>query len=510
MNTFLSIDLGTTGLKVALLTETGQWVGSEYCEYPIVSPQPGYAEQDPEAWWLGLVNACQQLKDKHPVEFEAMAGIGICGQMHTQVYLDGENQILRPAITWLDQRSSGIVDAINRDEELSALFFQETRNFATTTYTAPHMKWVMEHQPEVWKQVRRVLVAKDFIKFRLTGRMVTDYSEASGTLLFDVEKRIWSDRLFTYFGFSRSLLPEALPSDEIIGGVTREASELTGIKAGTPVANGSSDNSAAALGTGMIQPGQVTLIIGTAGVISVCSDRPLVDPQNRTLCWNYCLRDKWITLGITQTAGESLHWFRNAFDKTRLNGHVSTDVFEEYNQAIAGIPDGSDGLVFLPYLIGERTPYWDPLARGVFYGVSLTTGKAHFIKAIMEGVSFALRHNIETVESLGISIDEIRAVGGGLKSPVWLNLLGKILRKPILTVSVSDTANVGNLLLCGTALGVYDSLEGAVANMVTTDKRVHFESETKVYEQQYTIFLELYDRLKETFERSASMRTDES
>jgi xylulokinase len=502
MNVFLGIDLGTTGLKVALVTEDGRMVGSDYCEYPIVSPRPGYAEQDPEAWWDGFVCACQRLKSKHPVEFGGVVGIGICGQMHTQVYLDAENRSLRPAITWMDQRSSGIVDAINQDDEARALVFQESHNFSSTTYTAPQVRWVKEHQPEVWRSVQRILVAKDFLKFRLTGRMVTDYSEASGTLLFDVEKRAWSDRLFAYFGFHPSLFPEVLPSDEIIGGVTREAAEATGVKAGTPVTNGSSDNSASALGAGMIHPGQVTLIIGTAGVISVCSGRPLVDPQNRTLCWSYCLRDKWITLGITQTAGESLNWFKHAFDRTEQKA-ASGDIFEQYNQDIAGIPDGSGGLLFLPYLNGERTPYWDPVARGVYYGISLTTEKAHFIKAIMEGVSFALRHNIETVESLGISINEIRAVGGGLKSPVWLGVLGKILQKPIATVSVPDTANLGNALLCGMALGIYGSLEDAVSRMVTTDRHVSFAAETQVYEKQYAIFLELYEQLKATFRRSA-------
>ena len=266
--------------------------------------------------------------------------------------------------------------------------------------------------------------------------------------------------------------------------------------------NGSSDNSASALGAGMIHPGQVTLIIGTAGVISVCSGRPLVDPQNRTLCWSYCLRDKWITLGITQTAGESLNWFKHAFDRTEQKA-ATGDIFEQYNQDIAGIPDGSGGLLFLPYLNGERTPYWDPVARGVYYGISLTTEKAHFIKAIMEGVSFALRHNIETVESLGISINEIRAVGGGLKSSVWLGVLGKILQKPIATVSVPDTANLGNALLCGMALGIYGSLEDAVSRMVTTDRHVSFAAETQVYEKQYAIFLELYEQLKATFRRSA-------
>jgi len=501
MSNFMGIDLGTTGLKVALLTENGRLIGSEYCEYPILSPQPGYAEQNPEAWWTGLVTACQNLKSKYPAAFDDIAGIGICGQMHTQVYLDAENRVLRPAITWMDQRSSGIVDHINQDADAKELIFQETRNFATPTYTAPQVKWVKDHQPEVWNQVERILVAKDFIKFRLTGQMVTDYSEASGTLLFDVEKRAWSDAMFDFFDFPRSLFPEVLPSDEIIGRVSQEAAELTGIKMGTPVGNGSADNTASSLGAGMIEPGQVTLIIGTAGVISVCSDRPLVDPQNRTLCWHYCLRDKWITLGITQTAGESLNWFKGAFDKKEKD-NSSRDIFEQYNQSIAGLPDGSGGLIFLPYLNGERTPYWDSAARGLFYGVNLSTKKAHFIKAIMEGVSFALRNNIETVESLGITINQVRAVGGGINSPIWLQMLGKILRKPIVTVSVPDTANLGNMLLCGQALGIYPSLEDAVSKMVTTGQQVFYEADTEIYEKQYPIFLELYEQLKGTFRRS--------
>jgi xylulokinase len=238
-------------------------------------------------------------------------------------------------------------------------------------------------------------------------------------------------------------------------------------------------------------------------VITVCSDRPLVDPENRTLCWHYCLRDKWVTLGITQTAGESLNWFKKAFDKGQ-DGGGSGDIFEQYNHAVETVPDGSGGLIFLPYLNGERTPYWDPFARGLFYGIDLSSEKAHFIRAVMEGVSFALRNNIETVESLGITINEVRAVGGGLKSPVWLDILGKILKKPVVTVSVPDTANLGNTLLCGKALGVYPSLEDAVSGMVTTDKRVAYGTGTEVYEKQYAVFLELYDQLKETFKRSAT------
>ncbi len=500
MNTLLGIDLGTTGLKVSLFEESGRMVGSEYCEYRIQVPQPGWAEQDPGDWWNGFITACQTLKTRHPQAFDLLAGIGLCGQMHTQVYLDKDNNILRPAITWMDQRSSDIVARINADPGSAALIDREVGNSASTTYTAPHVRWVMENQPEVWGQVASILVAKDYLKYRLTGEKVTDYAEASGTLLFDVAHERWSQDAFDFFGIPRTLFPEARPSDVIIGSVTADAAALTGLKAGTPVANGSSDNSASALGAGMVLPGQVTLIIGTAGVITVCSDRPLVDPKHRTLSWHYCLPDRWVTLGIMQTAGESLHWFKDAFDR---GAAASGDIFDQYNRAIETVPDGSGGVIFLPYLNGERTPYWDPYARGVYFGINLATEKAHLIKAIMEGVSFGLRHNIETVESLGIQINEVRAVGGGLKSQVWMETLGKVLRKPIHTVSVSDTANLGNVLLCGKALGLYEAYEFAAASAVTLDRSVHFPDGELVYEKQYALFLELYDKLKDTFRKAA-------
>jgi len=311
--------------------------------------------------------------------------------------------------------------------------------------------------------------------------------------------------MFKFFDIPLPFFPEALPSDEIIGTVSQEAARLTGIKAGTPVNNGSTDCSAAPLGAGMVKSGQVTLIIGTAGVVSVCSDRSLVDEQNRTLCWNYCLRDKWATLGVMQTAGESLNWFRNAFDSDRVSrsfensGSLSGDIFNQYNQVIQDIPDGSDGLIFLPYLNGERTPYWDSSARGVYFGINLSTTKGHFIKAVMEGVSFALRNCVETIESLGIVIDEVRAVGGGLKSPVWLNTLGKILKKPVYTVEMPDTGLIGNMILCRHALQPDISVEDTVNAIAKFDQKIHYPEPHEVYEKQYEIFLTLYENLKETF-----------
>ncbi len=501
MNYLLGIDLGTTSIKVSLFAESGQYMDSRSSSYPIDVPQPGFAEQDPLDWWNGFLTASQALHEAHQEEFKQIAGIGICGQMHTHVYLDSNYHILRPAITWMDQRSAEIVRRLHEDREACELLFSETANDPSTTYTAPQIRWVQENQPELWSRVQRILLAKDYLKFRITGQQVTDYADASGTLLFNVAEQSWSQPAFDLFGIPRDMLPEVAPCDTIIGEVQPEVSRLTGIPAGTPVVNGSSDNTASALGAGMVLPGQVTLIIGTAGVISVCSDRPLADEGRRTLCWSYSMRDHWAILGIMQTAGASLEWFKNAFDPHSNQG--SGDLFDQYNHAAQSVPEGSEGLIFLPYLNGERTPYWDSNARGVFFGVNLKTEKAHFIRSVMEGVSFGLRNNIETVESLGIQINEVRAVGGGLKSQVWLNILAKILRKPVYTVSAPDTGNLGNILMAGKALGIYPDYVETVKRMVAADQVVSFPDGEMVYEKQYATFLDLYRQLKPVYQQAA-------
>lgn len=502
MTNLLGIDLGTTGLKVSLFSGDGRIIASHSCHYPISTPEPGFVEQDPNDWWHGFINCTHELISRYPHEMALLAGIGICGQMHTQVYLDENNQILRPAITWMDQRSSTIVDRIKKDPDAHNLIFKETANYPSTTYTALHTRWIQENQPDIWRQTRSVLVAKDYLKFLLTGVKAIDYAEASGTLLFDVRNECWSKTAFDYFDIPQHYFPDVNPSDHIIGQISDQASRLTGLKSGIPLINGSSDNSASALGAGMVRSGQVTLIIGTAGVITVCSDHPLPDTAGGTLCWHYCLRDHWVTLGITQTAGESLEWFKNTFDQQDELQTDSGDIFSRYNQSVSEVPDGSGGLIFLPYLNGERTPYWDPSARGVFFGLNLATRKPHFIKAIMEGVSFALRNNIETVESLGIQISEVRAVGGGLKSPVWLQTLAKILKKPVATVNMPDTANLGNILLAAKALGLIDSYQSATEHLVSSEQTVYHPQGVPIYEKQYQLFLDLYPQLKNSFQKA--------
>ncbi len=492
---FLGIDLGTTGTKIILMREDGQVIDKNYVEYEILSPESGFAEQDPLAWWEGLARISKEIMDRNEDKLDQIVGLGIDGQMHTQVYLDENFNVLRNAITWMDQRSKEIVDKINADNNMRNMIFKAASNYLTTTYTAPNVKWVQENQEDIYHKTEHILLAKDYIKFLLTGQMITDYSDAAGTMLFNIAEQKWSAEMFELFKIDRSLFPPVDKSAKVIGEVTAEAAEKTGIPAGTPVINGCADQAATSLGAGVVNKGQVTAIIGTAGVVSVLSDRAVPDPDNRVLCWNYCLEDKWINLGIMQTAGESLKWFKNAFDKE------SDNVYSIYNEEAKKIKKGSEGLIFLPYLMGERTPYWDSDARGVFFGLNLQHQKYHFVRAIMEGVSFAFKNNLEAVESLGVKVNNLRLLGGGTRSKVWKEILSQILNRKISTVKVEETGALGSSILCGLALGIYQSPENAVEKLVKIEEEYYIEEMPEIYQKNYQIFKELYPNLKELYKK---------
>jgi len=500
----LSIDVGTTSLKTAIISADGTMVASAHRDYELLTPEPGHVEQEPTEWWSALVQCCKELGERYQREFRSVVGVGLCGQMHTHVYLGHDDKPLSPAITWMDQRSRTLVREMNEKPAVRTVVERETGNALATTYTAPQVACFRRQEPEKWEKVTRVLVAKDYLKFLLTGRLATDFTDASGTLLFDVAHGSWSEQMFELFQIPRDFFPPALPSATVIGKVTTDAAKETGISAGTPVVNGSSDNSATALGAGVLKPGDAVLIIGTAGVASVCTDRPVIDSSHKTLCWSYCLPDHWTTLGITQTAGESLTWFRSAFDspsptKSDRTG-AGSDIFDQYSSLAGQVAEGSGGLLFLPYLNGERTPYWDPHARGLFFGVGLQTQKAHFVRAIMEGVSFAMRNNIETIEKQGIKIGRLAAVGGGLKSKVWLQILSGILGRDIATVDTPDTALRGVALMTATAVGLFPSAADVVDQTGWGQFGVVPGGEpSESYERQYKVFLKLYENLKEIY-----------
>jgi xylulokinase len=491
---FLGIDLGTTGCKVLLLQADGRIVDQDYVDYPIYTPKAGFAEQDPEEWWNGLSGISRRLADRNRSLLSDIIGIGICGQMHTHVYLDKQQKVLRRAITWMDQRCEDEVAEIRSDPEKDRVIFGNTANFATTTYTCPKILWVKRHQGEIYEQTAKVLLAKDYIKYKLTGEMITDYSDAAGTLLFDVINRRWASEVFTLFGLRPSLMPEVAKSALVIGHLTREAALATGLPQGIPVINGAADHTAHALGAGVYQDTETTMQIGTSGAINVCSDRPIPDPLSRTACWNFCLEDKWVILGLTQTAGKSLDWFRHTFDE-----NSDERVFQLYNRKTKEIPDGSEGLIYLPYLMGERCPHWNAKARGVFFGIDLKHTKYHFVKAIMEGVAFGLRENLEVIESLGIVPAGLKLLGGASNSETWKEIFAKILNKKIITTNVKETGARGSSLLCGLALGLYSSMEDVPKGPGEQEEVIFYPEMPAVYQRSFTLYKKLYRSIKDLY-----------
>jgi xylulokinase len=492
-NIFLGIDLGTTGTKVVVMNSRGKLITSESAEYSILNPKQQFAEQNPDDWWNAVTKMTNNIFREYPELKEKIAAVGIAGQMHTHVYMDENNNVLRNAITWMDQRSQSIVDRINNKEKNKKLIFDITANFLTPTYTAPNIIWVKENQPEIYSKTEKILLAKDYVKFKLTGEMVTDYSDAAGTLLFDTENLKWADELFEIYNIDKSLMPSLAPSASVIAEVSEEAAELTSIPAGTPVINGSADHAATALGAGVTEPGEVAAILGTAGVISVVSDERIGDPDERIFCWNYCLEDKWVNLAPMQTAGAALNWFKNNFDEN------NEDAFDEYNKNIVEIDEGSNGLIFLPYLMGERSPIWDSDAKGIFFGLRMNHTKYHFVKAIMEGVGFAFKNNLEVMEELGIKIDEMKFLGGGSKSENWMEIMAGVLNKKIKAVVGSETGALGISIMCGLALGIYDSPKQAAELLSSKNKDYYITDMNKNYKENYEKFKKIYFNLQSLF-----------
>ena len=493
MHYHLSIDLGTMGIKTCLINEQGALITCQSYEYAIQSKKQGEAVQDASEWWKGLQKGLLAIKENFTKEFEQIAAISICGQMHTHVYLDEHNNILSDAITWLDQRAGKIIEEWKENRVYEQLF-ELTANFPTTSYTAPNIIRVQRENPGMFKKAKKILLAKDYIKFKLTGQMMTDPSDASGTLLFDVEKLKWSDEAFQLLGIKKELFPEVVPSTYIMGRVTKQASAETGLKEDIPVVNGGSDHSVAEIGSGLFESGSVSVIVGTAGVVASCSDSPKKDHKRRIICWAYPLEGKWDLLGLTQTAASSLTWFRNTFDSG-----ADGEIFKDYSKIASEVEAGSQGLIFLPYLLGERTPYWDSKARGVYFGLSMNHKKAHMVRAIMEGVVFSLKNCLDVFEELGIGLTSIKTLGGGSKSPVWRQIEASVFNKPIFTLKAEEPSAIGNFILASLGTGNINSVDEAKKFIKVTQREQPIKEEQRLYTSQYEKFLKLYERIKDLY-----------
>jgi xylulokinase len=508
MRALLGIDLGTSGVKALLLTPTGQTVASATRDYPLRHPQPGWSEQDPAEWWQATVAAIRACLEAAP---EAqVAGVGIAGQMHGAVLLDAQMQVVRPCIIWADQRSQAECDAITARVGATRLI-DLVSNPALPGFTAPKILWVRDHEPTVWSRVRRVLLPKDWLRFMLTGEQGIEISDAAGTCLLDVARGAWSAEVLSALDLAPDLLPPVVGAAETVGRITPEAAAQTGLAAGTPVAGGGADNACAAVGAGIVQPGQALVSIGTSGVVLAYSSVPAVDrsgPVPRVHTFNHAVPAAWYLMGVTQAAGLSLRWVRDQLGEAERAAAKATgrDAYDLLIEAAAAVPPGSEGLLFLPYLQGERTPILDSQARGGWVGLTARHTRAHLVRAVLEGVAFSLRDGLDVLHASGVALTEMRATGGGARSPLWRQILADVFAQPLTPLATEEGPALGAALLAGVAAGIYPSVPEACAQVVRTLPPILPQPETAaLYARLHSVYRRLYPALSDSMHELSGM-----
>lgn len=497
MANFLGIDVSTTATKALLIDEDGTVVATAADEYTFETPQPMWSEQHPHLWWNGAIRSIQGALEDAGVSGDEIAGIGLTGQMHGLVLLDADGEVLRPAILWNDQRTAAECEEIRRKvgrDDLIAF----TGNEALTGFTAPKLLWVRNHEPEIYSQIRSVLLPKDYVRYRLTGAYATDRAGAAGTLLLDLRKRDWSDEVLTRLDVPRDWLPPTHEGPEVTGTVSGAAAEATGLKAGTPVVGGGGDQSAQAVGVGAVREGIVALTLGTSGVVFASVDEPFVDPEGRLHSFCHAVPGRWHLMGVMLSAAGSLRWYRDIV--------APKENFSELLEPAENVPDGSEGLLFLPYLTGERTPHADPTARGAFVGLTVRHDRRHMTRAVLEGVAFGLRDSFELMSDAGLrSVDQVRISGGGARSALWRQILANVLDVELATVNTTEGAAYGAALLAGVGTGHWGDVDSACrATVHVTGTTTVDEKAAERYSAYYERYGELYPALRQTFSAMAA------
>ena len=490
----LGIDIGTSGTKSVVMDESGTIQGSALYEYDIDTPSPGWAEQNPLIWWQGTVETIHRVLANARIDSQDIAGIGFSGQMHGTVFLDPSFNVIRPAIIWADQRSAPqcrkIYNEVGQD-----LLAQLTANPIAPGFMAATLLWLKAHQSKTFETLHKIVLPKDYIRFRLCGEIATDASDAAGTLLFDVPHRCWSAELLDRLGISKDLLPNVNDSTDIMGQVSKQAAAETGLAAGTPVVAGGADQPVAALGNGVIKEGLVLSTIGTGGQLFSPVKHPRFDNKLRTHTFCHVLPDEWYVMGASLCAGLSLKWFRD---------NIGSAPYDQLSSEAQEVSLGSEGLLFLPYLVGERTPHMDPTARGVFFGLTLRHGRGHLVRAILEGVVLAMRDSLEIFKEIGIRIDRIIASGGGAKNHLWRQIQADIFGTDVMTTNIREQAGVGAAMLAGIGTGLFNSPGEACNRIISYSHTTHpIPENCERYNELYEIFKGLYPKLKEDFEKIA-------
>ncbi len=502
MNFVIGLDVSTTATKAILVDRSGAVRGVGVSEYGYETPHPLWAEQDPLLWWDATIEAISQLLAESDVEASEIEAVGLTGQMHGSVLLDPKGDVVRPAILWNDQRTGAECDEIRRRVGPERLI-QITGNDALTGFTAPKLLWVAHNEPENWARVRHILLPKDYVRLRLTGDYAVDVAGGSGTILFDLAERTWSTEVINALDIDPSLLPPTSEGPAVTGTVSVEAAEATGLRPGTSVVAGGGDQSANAVGVGAVAPGIVALSLGTSGVVFATTDGPAIETRGRVHSFCHAVPDRWHMMGVMLSAAGSLRWFRDAIAPNRS--------FDELIAGAAEVPAGSDGLIFLPYLTGERTPHPDPEARGAFVGLTIRHDLRHMTRAVLEGVAFGLRDGLDLMTGAGLEPPaQIRASGGGTRSRLWRQILADVLGAEIATVTTAEGAAYGAGLLAATGAGWFETVEEACTQIISIEPSTEPSEQAPDYLYVHDIYRDLYPALRPTFQATPGRQHPET
>lgn len=502
MSIYLGIDVGTSGTKTLAIREDGVILAKATEEYPLSSPKPGWSEQEPEHWWQATIRSVRSVLDVGDIAPADVKGIGLSGQMHGSVFLDQNHEVIRPALLWNDQRTTAECREIESAAGGRDALIQLVANPALEGFTAPKILWLRNNEPANFEKTTQVLLPKDYVRFRLTGEFATEVSDASGTLLLDVKNREWSKELLGKLQLDAGLLPKVYESEEVSGELTAAAAELLGLSAGVPVVGGGGDQAAGAVGNGIVNRGAISATMGTSGVVFAHSDEVQFDPTGRVHTFCHAVRGKWHVMGVVLSAGGSLQWYRNQLGATEVAVAEAMDIdpYELITQQARRAPAGSEGLFFLPYLTGERTPHCDPYARASWIGLSLRHGRPHLARSVMEGATYAMRDCLEIIRGMDIPVEEIRLSGGGARSDFWRQLQADIYGKEVVTINADEGPAYGVALLAAAGTGAYTDVVEACERTIDVTQRTPCDAQTKdLYNAAFPMYQKLYTSLKADF-----------
>src|SRR6266571_8006222 len=493
----LGIDIGTGGTRALIMDEKGKILASATEEHePFASPKIGWAEQRPEDWWRAAGLAIRKALTLGKLRGEQIACVGFSGQMHGAVMLDGSGEVVRPALIWCDVRTGKQCQELTEKIGSSRLI-QLTCNSALPNFTLTKFLWTRENEPANWSRVRSVMLPKDYVRLRLTGDRAIDMADASGTLMLDVARRQWSDEVLRAAEIDRSLLPALYESPDVCGKVSAIGAEATGLAAGTPVVAGAGDQAAGATGMGVVAPGTVSATIGTSGVVFAATDRPALDPRGRVHTFCHAIPGRWHVMGVTQAAGLSLRWFRDQFGAGHDDGR---DPYERLSEEASCVPPGSDGLLWTPYLMGERTPHLDPQARAALVGLTASHTRSHVIRAFMEGVAFSLRDSFTIFGEMKVPVHNIRLGGGGARSRLWRQIQADVYGHEVEIVEAEEGAAYGAAVLAGVGAKTWPSVDSACASVVRAAERVAADPDAvAVLDAAYAKYKRVYSATREIF-----------